>query len=63
MYFNTHDLINISNKHEAYTYVSHKQIQFIYKKIQSKYLKALTEVYTVYTYIFSLVSLNLVNLI
>ena len=46
MYFNTPELMNVSNKYEVYTNMSYKQIQFIYKKIQSKYVNTLTEMYT-----------------
>ena len=48
MYFNTPELMSISNKYEAYANMSHKQIQFIYKKIQLKYLNTLTEIYTLF---------------
>ena len=63
MYFNTPELMTISNKREAYANMSHKQIQFICKKIQSKYLNTLTEIYTllIHTYIFTMVSLHLFN--
>ena len=44
------ELMNISNKDEAYANMSHKQIQFIYKKIHSKYLNTLTEIYRLFVH-------------
>ena len=48
MYFNTPELMNISNKYKAYANMSPKLIHLIYKKMQSKYLNTLTKIYTLF---------------